>query len=275
MLNIKDVSVRAGGSQAQRLRHAYINFQRHLPWAELRPAHDGQVVICGAAPSLKDEIANIRRRRRQGAQVWACNGAFQFLLDNGLVPDALVLLDPQSNMRRFIVRHPDVTYLLASQIEPEAVEAAGKNVVLWHSPNDEKEIAFYRRFRDRFHAGRRMDVMIWGNTVGLRAIGMAHLMGYRNIHFYGCDSSVGEGAHISAAGYEGQKEPGQITVHAGDRQFITTVALAKQVEVFKDMQRTLIPEGCVLQAHGRGLLPFVARDMQQRLAQWIKNRRLS
>src|SRR5262249_47456178 len=115
------------------------------------------------------------------------------LLEHGIVADALVVLDARAHNARFVRGLPAQTRLyLSTQCAGETFDAAtpGAQIITWHAPmNGESGILETRPTYG----------VIGGMTVGVRSPHLLWLLGYREIHLFGMDSSFrGEAAHAYA-----------------------------------------------------------------------------
>jgi hypothetical protein len=66
---------------------------RGFPLIQAIPPHDEIAVICGGGPSLGDDIETIREMQQHGCKIFALNNVGHFLLERGIIADALVVLD--------------------------------------------------------------------------------------------------------------------------------------------------------------------------------------
>ena len=112
---------------------------RDLPWFDFTwEPTEAQACIVGGGPTLKDQLPAIRRRIEDGQQVWALNGAFDYLCANGITPDAHVIIDARPENAGFVRRPSSKTrYFIASQCEPSVFDALdGCDVTLFHCQAD-------------------------------------------------------------------------------------------------------------------------------------------
>ena len=108
-----------------------------LPVLPIRDKPNGlSAVVVGGGPSLACEEMpgswiEVRGRQNGGAVVYALNGAGKFLVDRGVVPDALVILDARPDNAFFIEGIPTTTKLyLASQCHPVVFDVAKDHDVM-------------------------------------------------------------------------------------------------------------------------------------------------
>lgn len=231
---------------------------RDIPWVEQVPAHDLEVLIVAGGPSLLDDIEDIRTRQAAGAKVFTMNATAKLMREHGIVPDMHVVIDA----RRTNLRFADVakTYL-ASQCHPVLFDAT-RDATLFH-------IAL--RDWDKYIPNDRASMAVGGgNSVGLYAMSLAYVLGYRTMHLFGFDSSYRDDAHHAYPQIKNDADP-RIEAHVNGRVFSTTHWMVAQVNEFKELASQLSNMGCQITTHGSGLLPFVAWQMvamaKQQLAQ--------
>ncbi|XUM19754.1 6-hydroxymethylpterin diphosphokinase MptE-like protein [Bradyrhizobium oligotrophicum S58] len=215
--------------------------------------HDTPALIVGGGPSAEHDLDDIRARQQAGAVIFALNGAGLWLQSHGIVPDALIVLDARSHNSRFVVGlASEVMLLLASQCDWAVFEAGRAHpILLWHpSMNGESEIV-----------ESRPTVMIGGSTtVGMRALRIVHVLGFRETHLYGYDSSYSQtGGHV----YPQPENDADVLreVEVGGRVFYAPAWMVRQADDFQILAAGLIAEGLSIHVHGDGLLPEIARQM--------------
>lgn len=214
---------------------------RPLPRLKTQPAHDRKVAIVGGGPSINDPLpmASLARLKAGGAEIWALNGAYEWLLRHEVTPDAQVLLDARPENIAFIrSSRPETTYYIASQCHPSIYEAL---------------IEQSRKII-------RLDLEVMGDcgtTVGTHAPLVAHVEGFREIHLFGYDSSYRED---EGHGYPQPINAPDRVVDAtvGGRTFKAAPWMARQVQDFEGIAASLVAAGTALFFHGDGLLPYAA-----------------
>lgn len=223
-----------------------------FPWLQKQEAHEGHAVIIGGGPSLKEDIEEIKERQRQGQIIFATNNTYNFLVENDIIPDCQVLLDAREDNKEFIRPISDSIHYLASQCHPAVFEKVkGKNVILWHSYADGIQEIIGDNTDDPLVGG--------GVTVGLKSISLAWILGYRNIHIYGFDSSYEQYHHAYAQPINDNQRV--IEVVCNGKKYTTASWMASQVIEFRKFAPLLMENGVSLSVHGNGLLPDVARLM--------------
>jgi SAM-dependent methyltransferase len=227
------------------------NSRKSFKWVKEIPKHDGHAVIVGGGPSVSDWINEIRSRKAMGQTIFALNGAAEMLYNLGIEVDHLVVVD---------ARHVNVKFLgyakhdyLSSQCHPALFERTG-NATLWHQqyPDDmERFDACLPEYPDEY-------ALVGGGTsVGLSAMALAHILGYRMLHLYGFDSSYKDG---QTHAYE-QSDPQCVDcdVTVAGRTFRTSLSMAQQAEQFVKLSDMLLDDGSFITIRGDGLLPWTSQ----------------
>lgn len=165
------------------------NIRRHLPQFAPQPTREGEICIVGGGWSLEEtlpELLDICWTR--GASVIALNGAGKWLLERNIRPAILMMLDARPESAEFMdVEIPGCKYLIASQCDPRAFELCSeRETYIYHVVStDEREAT--TDILDAYYREHWVEI-IGGSTVGLRAISLARMMGFRFMHLFGFDS---------------------------------------------------------------------------------------
>lgn len=223
------------------------------PWIQPVDAHDGHAVLVGGAPSLKNHLHEIKARQEHGQVIFSLNNTYEYLHNVGIKADCHVMLDARKENKYFVPRGNPICYY-GSQCHPETFyEARDKNVILWHSL---AEGIIDIIGEDGQQAG---DALIGGGySVGMKAMALAHTLGYRNFHLYGYDSSYEKGDHHAYEQPLNDKE-NVLTVNMNGKEYKAAAWMCTQVENFKEVAKLLVEQGCTITVHGSGLLPDVAK----------------
>lgn len=226
---------------------------RGLPELRELPPTDIPVVICGGGPSLLDHIEELRARQRIGQHIVALNGVHDLLLHAGITPWAAMCCDSRPEDVRFFRKCSRTTdYYIASRCDPLVFSALrGRNVTLWHDVGVQSLVP----------GGLLIG---GGSTIGVKALAVAFVLGYRRMHLYGFDSCYRDGAHHAYPQPMNDGEDVQTATVAG-RSFRAAPWMIHQAQQFGQLSLMLAAEGCEIHVHGDGLLPCVARDMQRQM----------
>jgi uncharacterized Rossmann fold enzyme len=235
------------------------NMARDLPLFVETPEHEGIAMIVGGAPSLQDELKNLRTHKQRGGVIFALNGTHDWLIERGIIPDFHVLLDARLDNIQFVSKpHKNVTYLIAAQCHPDIFDALKNHeTIMWTACFDdpEQEKIFCRKFQ------KPICMIGGGATVGLKTMNLAYLLGFRNIRLYGMDSSY-SGTENHAYRQELNDKESKIDIHAAGRDFICAPWMAKQAMEFQKQYRQLVGLGCQIKVLGEGLIPWIYQQLR-------------
>lgn len=148
------------------------------------------LALCGAGPSL-------RRAKFDGYdEVWACNSALPWMVRAGLPVDVGIGVDQTPGLLREWSDPPDVTYYVASTVDPELVrhlKSHNRRVLFFHNAvGFDGEIEHYNTWPPGYIVGH-------GATVVSRTVGLANWMGFHRVDFKGVDCAF-EGEVVHANG---------------------------------------------------------------------------
>lgn len=225
---------------------------RGLPEVGFVAPHGGQAVIVGGGPSLAGSLNELRWRARNGQTIFACNGAAKYLIEHGITPQHAVILDARPENVAFVT--PIHTFL-ASHCDPSLFDAA-RSVAVYHANTSGLAEGL---------EGREAMLISTGSTVGLVAVGIAHVRGFRTFHLYGMDSSYKDEHHA----YPQQLNDADavIEVTAAGRRFKCAPWMLLQAQQFQSLAGQLANEGCTITVAGDGLLPHIAREIGRQYAE--------
>ena len=202
------------------------------------PENKDWLSIACFGPSLKDTWKEIQR------PIMSVSGAHHFLIERGIVPDFHVDCDPRPHKVKFITPpHKDVTYLMASCCDPKTwMILRDCKVKTWHAFNGQET-------SDWIAANDPWSITIaGGSTVGLRALHIGGLMGYRKFNIYGMDGCYKDGEF--RAGPSDAPPQTDIKYKIGGRTFETTDLMVNACVEYRAATQ-LYPIECRL--HGDGM----------------------
>jgi len=228
------------------------NLTRDIPFLAPSNEHAGTMLIVGGGPSLQDTLVKLRFHQQRGGKLFALNGTHDWLIERGIVPDFHVLLDSRPDNVCFVQKpHKHVKYLVGAQCHPCMFEALeGYDVRLWISDAD--GVAELVKGRE----DKPIVLIGGGATVGMKAMFMGYVLGYRKFHFFGFDSSYrDEQNHAYPQPLNANER--RMEIQAGDRTFTCAPWMAKQAMEFQRQARKLLELGCRLTVHGDGLIPHI------------------
>lgn len=201
-------------------------------WAVPKPHNRVAIIMC-YGPSLEDTwgSAIVEQTTIANADIVSVSGAHDYLLSKGIVPKYHVECDPRKHKGDMIAKpHPKVEYLMASCVHPEVVaKLKGCNLTLWHMNNGKGS----ERVLDELEPHALM--IPGGGSVGLRAIVLMYVKGYRRFIIHGMDCSYrGERSH---AGHHTGKKIKPVEVVANGMKYLTAPVLITYMRYFEDHVR--------------------------------------
>lgn len=206
-------------------RNLHTNLERGIPRCEPLPERENnRLAIVGSGPSVRDYLDEIR----EFDTVWAINGAYDFLRNNGIVADFLGC-DPLPGLCDYL-KYPDPnsTFYLAATCDPTTFDAVvGHDVRMWFLKSENIKYPV-------------LQPPVWsvtgGTTVLLRAPFLAHMLGFRELTFFGADSSFSADERYcykhGTYQWDSIAPINEVYTPNGEGPFHTEICLLKQVSQF-------------------------------------------
>ncbi len=208
-----------------------------------REPHRRSLAIVASGPSAGDYV---ERLKSWTGEIWGINGAFGWMLGQGINVDAFVGMDPEPILIDYLKDTPqNAAYYIANQCDPSIFDhLKDRNVRLWHIADAAVTPPIGTR------------VVPGGSTCLCRAPYLAAMLGFEDVHVFGGDSSQ-EGEGYVYGGF--QKEAVCYAEVDGvkyttNRQMLTQAL--EMVELFKNFPGSI-------SIYGRGLLPAMAMDAKK------------
>lgn len=249
-LELRVIQAGTTESNSENIRSA---LARNLP--ELAPAicaHDGTFVIVASGPSMPSFIEDIRKEYDLGRPICAVNGAYDFLVENGITPNFFLTVDPRPMPQNCTKPQQDTIYLLASRVNPEVFDRlTNHKVMLWHSWSQEPEC---NAWKGRFGIGG-------GTTSGLRSINIGYILGFRKFVMYGMDSCLAEDRDTKRFTGEIVGDGRVIDMIVGERTFYCNGALAQQANEFQKVYEGM-PDASI-ESKGDGIIAAILAERRR------------
>lgn len=227
---------------------------RGLPFCTPQPERAGQLAVIGSGPSVRDYLDELKA---WDGDVWAVNGAYGYLIENGIIPHGFVGLDPVAGLAEYVeCARPETVFYLSGMCDPAVFDALkGFKVEVWMP----------RQAGIEYKAG--MYLVPGGTTCLTRAPGLAKMLGWRDVTIYGADSSFDGERYAYGKKYKEDSSETEITkVFTSDGQgpFYSDQALLKQASQFGVLAETKAIKlkfrcGGLLAAHLNQ--PMIDRDL--------------
>ena len=205
------------------------NVKLGIQQAQPYPTNDIEVMLVGGAPSLAQDIETIRALRNQGVKLVCLNNAYQFCLDHGIMPSAMVIVDARPFNARFVENViPECKYFIASQCDPGVFAKLPKEqTYIWHTSAEEIRDVLLENYELCYPVPG-------GSTVLLRAIPLFRMLGFKRFHVFGCDSCLEDGAHHAYSQPENNDLP-VFSVKVGGKEFFCNAWMIAQAKEFIDL----------------------------------------
>jgi uncharacterized Rossmann fold enzyme len=221
---------------------------------EAQTAKTGAILLVASAPSVKGQLELIKKMKAAGSPIVAIKGAHDWLIDNGVIPDYALAIDPQEHRIAFYKPQPNVHYMIASQCHPAMFDNLdGCQVTLWHP--------YVKRGQDR---PKNCMLIGGGTTSGLRAISLFYVLGYRQFELFGFDScNDGKLLRVNGDGLKDGDNLIEVSIEPQGETFYCNTAMALQAEHFQTYYDYL-PDA-TFNAHGRGLIQAIIKKREQNM----------
>jgi uncharacterized Rossmann fold enzyme len=221
---------------------------------EAQPAKSGAILLVASAPSVKGQLELIKKMKAAGSPIVAIKGAHDWLIDNGVMPDYALAIDPQEHRIAFYKRQSNVHYMIASQCHPAMFDNLdGYQVTLWHP--------YVKKGQDR---PKNCMLIGGGTTSGLRAISLFYVLGYRQFELFGFDScNDGELLRVNGEGLKEGDKLIEVKIDPQGETFYCNTAMALQAEHFQTYYDYL-PDA-TFNGHGRGLIQAIIKKREQNM----------
>lgn len=197
-INVKGVTVES-------FEQLYYNIEMNkgLDFITPKDAHSGKLAIVGGGSSLSNNIIDLKE---WNDNIWSINKTHDWLYQHGIL-STFVTVDAEPNLKFYPSREHVNNSLFASHCDPVLVRSY-RNAKLFHmSPLVVSGV----------HGGS-------STAVSMAFVALS--MGYRDITFYGCESSLGNTSHID----RNDDLPNQMIIRANGEEFTTTPSLYCQVQ---------------------------------------------
>lgn len=192
------------------LRQIEICKSKGYPCIKLERLRDDWVSVVGFGPSLIETWPEITH------PCITVGGAHDFLIERGVIPDWHAECDGRDHKPKHL-EHPnkDVTYLMATICNPKMWEQLeGHKVVTWHNANGYHVVDWIGTFDPN------AILVCGGSVVGLSAIHLCGILGFRKFKLFGFDGNFRGNARHAGPHFGQPQRP--IARIAGDRTWITS-----------------------------------------------------
>lgn len=219
---------------------------------------DEKIILCSAGPSL-DPI-EIKKLYDEGKKIIAVKHALEPLQKVGVIPWAVILLDPRAHVEKFIDSiHPESLVFVASMVDPEVTERLllkKLKVIGYH-------VAVGANEQDFLSNGDFL--IVGGSATSTRGISVLEGLGFRNMELYGYDCSYHAKPDLQEKKENGTFKYEEVTLEVetyGEnkikRTFWTEGQFLAQLQEFRNYY--FVKPNLNLNIHGDGMIPWVWRN---------------
>ena len=225
---------RINTDEKQIIKNVKHNIKQGFLQVEPHPTNDIEVMIVGGGPSVTEHLEKIKQLRQNGVKLITINNAYNWCIDNGLTPSAMVMVDAREFNGRFT--KPVVEgckYFIASQCNPSVFEGLPKDrTYVWHTQAELLKDILDKQYETWWSVPG-------GSTVLLRAIPLFRMLGFKRFHLFGCDSCLGEEDKHHA--YEQVENDGQavMPVNVSGKIFNCNPWMVSQAQEFMSLIKML------------------------------------
>jgi len=179
-----------------------------IPECEL---HDTWAYMVGGSPSYqkKKYMDQLKNAEKNNALVFTSKTAHDYLISKGIVPWACILLDPRPHVASSFKVHPNVLYIVASQVHPDVIDYLTDNtnrIMIYHAAVAAGEDEVIKR---HFPNAK---ILPGGSTSQTRGMMALMTMGFYKFKMFGIDSSY-ENKPDVVHGINKEKKAMEITVN--------------------------------------------------------------
>jgi hypothetical protein len=238
------------------------NAGRDLPSLNTR-----SICVCASGPSLADHLGDVRARKNAGWSVASMNGSHNFLIENGIVPDYMFMVDARPvNLPFLRLANDHTTYVIASQCRPEIFEALqGRKVVIWQMFHTVEAL---RLIQDCLGKRNHHTTKIPGSlNVGQSCLNAILQLGYRRWHLFGYDGSMKGTAKHAFPQPQNEDEPvtellfplgaNAEIIDGVTKNYFVTPTMAHAADFFSDHVDNFRRLGIEMEIIGEGLIPDI------------------
>jgi hypothetical protein len=250
---------KAMATQQEILENVAINALRHdIPNLEPNEYTPKIMVYVGGGPTLKQFLPEIKAKCEDGRyDVYTSNKTAAYLVENGVIPNYHIIIDPQESKVRDLDYEADVPLILGLQCHPALFEKAGGKKVkkfLATSVMDYEGRSDLSIATEACRPGDKMLCISGGSMTGTRMLFLAPALGHRTLEYYGFDGHVDlhDGKVEYYAYFKNRGEAIIETTAGNGRVFSTTMTFLKQAEELADLLD--IMPGLDVTIHGDSLM---------------------
>lgn len=226
---------------------------RGYPDVARADAHAKPIALIGSGPSVKGQLEVIRKMKAAGTEICAIKDAHDWLIENGVIPDYALAIDPQEHRWNcFKRKNARVKYMIASQCNAAMFDHLEFcDITLWHS------------YVTKGQTRPKNKMLIGGGTTsGLRAISLFYVLGYRHFALFGFDSCLENGVlRVNGTLPKSGEAVSEVRLEPDGEPFFCTPGMALQAEHFQNYFEWM-PDAQYY-PYGHGLIQAILKKREQ------------
>ncbi len=280
-VKLKDLKIQSKNSADNKelMAHIHENMDMIQGWVEPCWAHDKKALIVSAGSSLQRHLPKIKKKQKEGYEIFCIKHSLPVLVKAGINPTACVMLDPRPlagysthGVKREelyeTVSKDKTLFLVASMTNPSVTKhlfEQGLRVVGWHAA----VTGLVEVLRERQVSGCMVHE---GTSSATRSVGLLKMLGFRHIELVAFDSDVVEPTpeQKRERNVEGPLKYTQVVTETGD-VFWSTGELMAQVQDIKNLVKIHTHSGNLKLSMWEGGLGYTAFTEEKKLQELILN----
>lgn len=179
-------------SDEQALENIRAGVNYDYPIFTPQPPRQGSAIFVAGGPTLRDFLPELRRRYLAGEYIFTSNHTHDYLVENGIIPKACLLLDPKEVVKDYVKQvQKDTAYFISNCADPHTWEAMKERgakmlkVMVAYGIMDDSDMTLMQELYPTIKA---QCYLPGGTMTPLRAMPFAIMLGFRKIEMYGFDS---------------------------------------------------------------------------------------
>lgn len=227
---------------AQTIERGYVPINAYLDKSQ------GTCSLVGSGPSIRETYTELK------GDVCAINSSVRFLTEHGIIPKWAMLWDAADIVSKFVVPHPEITYLVGSRCHQKVFEALKDcKVVVWHAGGD-------HNINELIIKNDIKEPLVNGGSAGItRGMYLMSALGYRDIHIFGADSSYSNDGKTHVTGSLVPEKDIMVSIgNEPPKWFRTTPEWCAQVEEYRCIYAMFTHnDSHKLEVYGEGMLKYM------------------
>lgn len=202
----EDIKAMKGGPipKEEVLKNIRQSTQFKTPIFLKKEARSGSMIFVAGGPTLNEYINALKTRKEAGDFIVTSNNTHDFLIDNEIIPDICVVIDPKEIVKNYIKKPTKrVKYVIGTCCNPNVMKnlldvgMEVEKMLVAYGFSDGADLKLQRELYPGY-AGNNF--LVGGTMMGLRAMPFATLLGFSKIEYYGFDSCFNSNPHLIMEG---------------------------------------------------------------------------